>query len=188
MQASRIMLSAISRMDGALTGIVDFGNPQGSLKGIIAASYSLGAIISLPLVPVVNERLGRRWSILLGSLVQCIGAIIQCFAVNGKCVIRLLSQRPCFDKATAGMYIVARIILGFGIPTCIVSGSSLIGELGYPKERPVLTSLFNVAYFFGQIAAAAICFGTNNIPSDWSWRLPSILQIAPSLLQISFVL
>lgn len=39
------------------------------------------------------------------------------------------------------MYIVARMILGFGIPTCIVSGSSLIGELGYPKERPVLTSL-----------------------------------------------
>lgn len=40
-----------------------------------------------------------------------------------------------------GMYIVARMILGFGIPTCIVSGSSLIGELSYPKERPVLTSL-----------------------------------------------
>lgn len=48
------------------------------------------------------------------------------------------------------MYIAARIILGFGIPTCIVSGSSLIGELGYPKERAVLTSLFNVSYFIGK--------------------------------------
>ena len=48
------------------------------------------------------------------------------------------------------MYIVARMILGFGIPVCIVAGSSLIGELGYPKERPVLTSLFNVAYFVGK--------------------------------------
>lgn len=47
------------------------------------------------------------------------------------------------------MYIAARLILGFGIPTCIVSGSSLIGELGYPKERPILTSLFNVSYFIG---------------------------------------
>ena len=86
------------------------------------------------------------------------------------------------------MYIAARIILGFGIPTCIVSGSALIGELGYPKERPILTSLFNVSYFVGQIAAAAICFGTNNIQSNWSWQLPSILQMVPSLLQISFVL
>lgn len=38
-----------------------------------------------------------------------------------------------------GMYIIARMILGFGIPICIVAGSSLIGELSYPKERPVLT-------------------------------------------------
>ena len=80
------------------------------------------------------------------------------------------------------------MILGFGIPTCIVAGSSLIGELGYPKERPILTSLFNVAYFVGSIVAASICFGTNNIKSNWGWRLPSILQICPSVLQITFVL
>jgi len=85
------------------------------------------------------------------------------------------------------MYIVARLILGFGIPTCIVSGSSLIGELGYPKERPILTSLFNVSYFIGQIVAAGICFGTNNIASDWAWRIPSLLQICPSTLQLGLV-
>lgn len=85
------------------------------------------------------------------------------------------------------MYIAARIILGFGIPTCIVSGSSLIGELCYPKERPVLTSLFNVSYFVGQIAAAGITFGTNNIPNNWGWRIPSLLQMVPSVLQISFI-
>ncbi|TEA19396.1 Lactose permease [Colletotrichum sidae] len=146
-----------------------FGDPQGSLKGIIAAAYSLGAILSLPFIPIINDRFGRRWSIFGGSCVMILGAIIQ----------------GCSQHV--GMYIVARMILGFGIPTCIVSGSSLIGELSYPKERPVLTSLFNVAYFVGQIAAAAICFGTNNIKSDWSWRIPSLLQICPSLLQISFV-
>jgi MFS family permease len=85
------------------------------------------------------------------------------------------------------MYIVARLILGFGIPTCIVSGSSLIGELGYPKERPVLTSLFNVAYFFGQVTAAGIAFGTNSIPNNWGWRIPSFLQAGPSIIQIIFI-
>ncbi|KKY33523.1 putative mfs sugar transporter [Diaporthe ampelina] len=147
-----------------------FGHPTGSLKGIIAAAYSLGAILSLPFIPMVNERFGRRGSILGGSLVMVVGAIIQGFSQH------------------VGMYIVARLILGFGIPTCIVSGSSLIGELAYPKERPVLTSLFNVAYFVGQITAAAICFGTNSIPNNWSWRIPSLLQICPSVLQITFVL
>lgn len=88
----------------------------------------------------------------------------------------------------AGMYVVARLILGFGIPTCIVSASSLIGELAYPKERPVLTSLFNVAYFVGQITAAGICFATNNIESNMAWKIPSWLQMCPSLFQIAFVL
>jgi sugar porter (SP) family MFS transporter len=146
-----------------------FNNPTGSLKGIIAAAYSLGAILSLPFIPIVNDKFGRRWSIFGGSVIMVIGALIQGFAQH------------------AGMYIVARMVLGFGIPTCIVSGSSLIGELAYPKERPIMTSLFNVAYFVGQIVAAAICFGTNNIDSDWAWRIPSLLQICPSLLQIIFV-
>jgi sugar porter (SP) family MFS transporter len=149
--------------------ITYFDNPQGSLKGIIAAAYSLGAILSLPFIPMVNDKFGRRWSIFGGSCIMLVGALVQGFAQH------------------VAMYIVARMILGFGIPTCIVSGSSLIGELAYPKERPVMTSLFNVAYFVGQIVAAAICFGTNNIKSDWAWRIPSLLQICPSLLQITFV-
>ncbi|KAL7941114.1 general substrate transporter [Trichoderma barbatum] len=146
-----------------------FGDPQGSLKGIIAAAYSLGAILSLPFIPMVNDRFGRRWSIAGGSVIMIIGALVQGFSQH------------------VAMYIVARMILGFGIPTCIVSGSSLIGELSYPKERPVLTSLFNVAYFIGQIIAAGITFGTNSIKSDWAWRIPSLLQMAPSVIQIIFV-
>jgi MFS family permease len=51
-----------------------------------------------------------------------------------------------------------------------------------------LTSLFNVSYFIGELTAAGICFGTNSIASNWSWRTPSILQAVPSLIQISLVL
>ncbi|KAI1252482.1 hypothetical protein MGN70_007060 [Eutypa lata] len=146
-----------------------FDNPQGGLKGIIAAAYSLGAIFSLPFIGVVNDKFGRRWSIFGGSVIMVIGALIQGLSIN------------------VGMYIAARLILGFGIPTCIVSASSLIGELSYPKERPVLTSLFNVSYFVGQIVAAAICFGTNNIPNNFGWQIPSWLQMVPSLVQMTFV-
>lgn len=65
-----------------------------------------------------------------------------------------LAFDPLLISYEVGMYIAARLILGFGIPTCIVSGSSLIGELGYPKERPILTSLFNVSYFVGEFVLA----------------------------------
>jgi len=147
-----------------------FDDPQGPFQGFIGASYSLGAILSLPFIPFVNRKFGRRWAIFGGSVVMVIGAIVQGFSQH------------------VAMYIIARMILGFGIPVCIVAGSALIGELAYPKERPILTSLFNVSYFFGQIIAAGICRGTNQIVTDWGWRLPSLLQIVPSMLQICFVM
>lgn len=92
------------------------------------------------------------------------------------------------NSATVPMYIVARLFLGFGIPFCIVAASSLMGELGHPNERPILTSLFNACWFIGSILAASITYGTQTIPSDWSWRIPSLLQAIPSLLQVTFIL
>jgi MFS family permease len=86
------------------------------------------------------------------------------------------------------MYIAARMLLGLGIPFCIIAGSSLMGELAYPKERPILTSLFNASWFIGSICAAGVTFGTQEIASNWSWRIPSLLQAVPSLLQVTFVL
>ena len=85
------------------------------------------------------------------------------------------------------MYIFARMLLGFGIVFCIISGSSLIGELGHPKDRDTLTSLFNSSYFIGAIVAAAIALKTSDIKNDWSWRVPSLLQMCPSIIQISTV-
>lgn len=104
-----------------------------------------------------------------GSIIMVVGAIIQGFSQH------------------VAMYIIARIILGFGILFAIIAGSSLIGELGHPKERATLTSMFNASYYIGSILAAGIAIGTVRIAGNWSWRVPSLLQIIPSLLQICTV-
>lgn len=39
----------------------------------------------------------------------------------------------------------------------------------------------------GAIVAAGITLGTFEMPSSWGWRIPSLLQIFPSLLQITFI-
>ncbi|KAF5322271.1 hypothetical protein D9619_000128 [Psilocybe cf. subviscida] len=146
-----------------------YHHPRSVLLGVMSAMYSAGAICSLPLVPLVADRLGRRWSIITGSLVMIVGAILQ-----------TASQ----DFA---MFVVARFVLGFGIPFAIVGGSSLLGELGHPKERAILGSLFNACYFIGAIVAAGVTFGTFQMSTNWGWRIPSLLQVCPSLLQITFV-
>jgi hypothetical protein len=85
------------------------------------------------------------------------------------------------------MFLVSRFILGAGIPFAINGASQLIAELAYPKERAVITGLFNESWYVGSILAAGITLGTYQMQSTWAWRLPSLLQIIPSMLQIVFI-
>ncbi|KDR84409.1 hypothetical protein GALMADRAFT_1340873 [Galerina marginata CBS 339.88] len=146
-----------------------YHSPRSTLLGVMSAMYSAGAICSLPFVPLVSDGLGRRWAIGLGSMIMVVGAILQAASQD------------------FAMFVVARFVLGFGIPFAIVAASSLLGELGHPKERAILGSLFNSCYFIGAIVAAGVTLGTFQMPTNWGWRIPSLLQIIPSILQITFV-
>ncbi|PPQ92754.1 hypothetical protein CVT25_003863 [Psilocybe cyanescens] len=146
-----------------------YNSPRSTLLGVMSAMYSAGAIIALPLVPVVSDGLGRRWAIILGSIFMIIGSVLQTASQN------------------FAMFVISRFILGLGIPFAIVGATSLIGELGHPKERAILGSLFNAFYFVGAIIAAGVTLGTFQMSSNWGWRIPSLLQIIPSSLQITFI-
>jgi predicted MFS family arabinose efflux permease len=85
------------------------------------------------------------------------------------------------------MFLVSRFIIGSGIPFAINGASQLIAELAYPKERAVITGLFNESWYVGSVLAAGVTLGTFQMSSTWAWRLPSLVQILPSLLQITFI-
>lgn len=89
----------------------DFDNPTEGKLGLLNAMYSLGALMAIPFVPTVSQYLGRRWSIVVGSLILCMGAGLQAGSRN------------------TDMFLASRWVLGFGIPFAIVNGSSLIAEL-----------------------------------------------------------
>ncbi|KAH8587944.1 MFS transporter [Bisporella sp. PMI_857] len=146
-----------------------FGHPSGARLGVLNASYNLGGLITLPIVPWVNDTLGRKHSITLGSIVLCIGVVLQASSQN------------------FGMFMASRFILGTGIPFAVSGAAQLLAELTHPRERAVITGLFNVSWFIGAILAAGITLGTYSIPNNWAWRIPSILQAAPSLLQLTFI-
>ena len=90
-------------------------------------------------------------------------------------------------RFAVAMFVIARFLLGFGIPFAIVAASSMIGELSYPKERARIGSLFNASWFIGAIVAAGVTLGTFAMKSTWGWRIPSCLQVVPSLLQVCFI-
>ncbi|UQC87169.1 lactose permease [Colletotrichum lupini] len=51
----------------------------------------------------------------------------------------------------------------------------------------LMSAISNTCWYVGSIAAAWITFGTRNIPSTWSWRIPSLLQMAPSVVQLAAI-
>ncbi|KAM0335308.1 hypothetical protein ACHAQA_000353 [Verticillium albo-atrum] len=165
---------ATSGYDGSLLGTLQtvdqwdefFGNPRGAVLGIMSAAMSLGSIFSTPIAPWVADRFGRRWGITVGSIIMIIGAILQCESVN------------------LAMFIVSRFILGFGLSFATTAAPSLVTELSHPKDRVTITAICNTCWGLGSICAAWITFGTRNINSDWSWRLPSLFQMIPSVAQL----
>jgi len=48
-------------------------------------------------------------------------------------------------------------------------------------------SLFLTSYDIGAVAAGGATLCTFAMNSNWGWRIPSLLQIVPSLLQVSFI-
>ncbi|KAK6441414.1 hypothetical protein LTR95_002362 [Oleoguttula sp. CCFEE 5521] len=146
-----------------------FDNPGGALLGLITAAFSIGAVVAIPFVPYTNDRIGRKHSITIGSSIIVLGVILQTAAVNIE------------------MFLVSRLILGIGIPFCISGASQLIAELTHPRHTSVINGLFNESWYAGAIIAAGVTLGTFNMPNNWAWRIPSLLQVAPSLLQLTFI-
>lgn len=59
---------------------------------------------------------------------------------------------------------------------------TLINSLGLIVQN-ILTHI----QYAGAIIAAGTTLGTFSMPNDWSWRLPSLLQVAPAMLQLIFI-
>ncbi|KAI6355452.1 hypothetical protein MCOR25_008173 [Pyricularia grisea] len=161
--------SMMNSLQAVPSWVAYFDNPTSARLGLLNAMYSLGAIMAVPFVPTISQWLGRRWTIVAASLVMCLGAGLQTGAVN------------------QDMFLASRWVLGFGIPFAIVNASSMLGELSYDKERPIMTSLFNASWFVGAIIAAGTTYGTFKMNTTWAWRLPSLLQLVPSMCQIIFM-
>ncbi|KAL5359028.1 general substrate transporter [Aspergillus floccosus] len=146
-----------------------FNHPEGSMLGILNAIMSLGSLAALPAVPYTADILGRRMGILIGCLIMILGVVLQSVSAN------------------YGMFLAARFLIGFGVAIAHGASPLLITELVHTQHRAIFTTIYNTTWYLGAIVAAWLTFGTNNIDNNWSWRAPTVVQAAPSVLQIIFV-
>lgn len=130
---------------------------------------SIGSLVALPVVPYTADILGRRMGIMIGCVIMILGVVLQSISINFR------------------MFIAARFFLGFGVAIAHGASPLLVTELTHPQHRATFTTIYNTTWYIGSIIAAWLTYGTNHINNDWSWRVPSIVQAVPSLLQLTFI-
>ncbi|KXJ96351.1 general substrate transporter [Microdochium bolleyi] len=146
---------------------VYFGYPTGSLLGIMNAILPLGAVFGIPLAAWISDHYGRRWAMSIGDIIMIIGAIIQTASIN------------------MAMFLISRFVIGFGLTIAGSSAPMLTAELAHPASRTTITSMYNTLWYVGSIIAAWVTYGTFRIQNDWSWRIPALLQLIPSVINLA---
>ncbi|EFX03572.1 hexose transporter [Grosmannia clavigera kw1407] len=130
------------------------------------ASVWVGGIVAGFFSGQLCDRVGRKQTMLWSAVLCIIGAIIQTAAHN------------------VGMFVAARIIIGLACGIAGVGASTFLAETVAITWRSYVLGFFWDAWFIGSLVSAGITYGTKAIESTWAWRIPSLLQIVPSLLCI----
>ncbi|GME85997.1 unnamed protein product [Ambrosiozyma monospora] len=145
------------------------GNPTGAVMGAINNGVVFGSLISFPFVSKICDYFGRRNTIIIGDVILIIGVILQSCSQN------------------YAMFLVSRLVLGFGTNVSVVPSPTLMSELTYPSHRQVVTAVYNTCWYLGAIIGAWVTFGTRNVSGEWCWRIPSICMAFWPLVQLTFI-
>lgn len=122
-----------------------FDHPRGSILGLFNASMSLGSLLGLFVCPYLIDWAGRRIGLVVG------------------CVIMLLAVGLQSGAQNFGMFVAARIIIGFGDSIVLGSAPLLIAEVAHPQDRAILVTLSGASYHSGAFIASWVTYGTLQI-------------------------
>ncbi|ODQ57170.1 hypothetical protein WICANDRAFT_86079 [Wickerhamomyces anomalus NRRL Y-366-8] len=175
------LLNAFQAMPAWMSAM---SNPSGPVLGAMSNGTTLGSLLCVPIASTVGDQLGRRHSITLGNIIMLMGVIVQ--SCSGTW-LHIDTQDMNTDKRTYAMTLVGRLIIGFGSSLVGVSAPPLVAELSYPSHRQAVTAFYNSNWYLGAIISGWVSFGTRNIKSNWSWRIPTIIQGLFPLLQIFLI-
>ena len=125
----------------------------------MVAILEVGAFITSLCVGKVGDILGRRRTILYGSMVFVLGGGMQSFA-NGM-----------------PMMMLGRITAGFGVGALSTIVPVYQSEISPPHNRGKLACIEFTGNICGYAVSVWVDYFCSYIESDWSWRLPLFMQV-----------
>ncbi|PGH13449.1 hypothetical protein AJ80_06318 [Polytolypa hystricis UAMH7299] len=137
--------------------------------GLLVNMFNIGSIVSFFVTPYVADYFGRKIAIIIGCCLMVVGGLVGAFS-NGYY-----------------MYIVGRLILGLGNSFAQMCSPMLLTEICHPQHRGPVTAIYNCLWNVGALLVAVIGWGTSYVGGDWSWRSITLIQIVPSVIQLTFI-
>lgn len=134
--------------------------------GLNSGIVWIGAIVGSLLLAKIPDYIGRKPAMFYSALVAMIGSGLQAASQN------------------IAMFLVARFVLGIGIGGTYVAAPLLIAETLPLKYRSLGLGAFTDLYYVGGLLSAGITYGTAQMQTTWSWRIPSLLQILFTLISV----
>lgn len=154
---------------GVISGVQemqDFNNrfPLNSTQtGFMVSILELGAWAGSWIIGYFADKIGRKYSIVLSTVVFLLGSSIQGGAQN-------------VDYLLAG-----RFITGMAVGALSLLVPLYQSEISPPELRGSLVSLQQLAVTFGILISFWIDYGLTNVSGQASWRVPLCIQIAIGL-------
>ncbi|KAJ5772002.1 hexose transporter protein [Penicillium odoratum] len=162
--------SLMNGLEAMATWNESYNYPHGATLGLLAASMAIGSMLSIPVVPYVADMAGRRAGVVTGCIIMLFGVAMVSIGYH------------------IALFVVGRIVLGFGLGIAQECSPLLVTELVHPQHRAVYSSIYNSLWYVGSLIGACVALGTNHIVgSQWSWRVPCLLQGIPSICQLVFI-
>ncbi|TPR08399.1 Ribosome associated membrane protein RAMP4 family protein [Aspergillus niger] len=150
---------------GVMSGIITgwyfkdyFNQPSRAAIGTVVAILEVGAFISSLLVGRIGDLIGRRKTILYGSIVFFIGGALQAFATG------------------LPMMMAGRIVAGLGVGALSTIVPVYQSEISPPHNRGKLACIEFTGNISGYAASVWVDYFCSFIESNYSWRLPLLFQ------------
>jgi len=144
-------------------------NGEDSKTSLVFGIFTIGSLCGTFPAAYLPDRFGRRACMFIGNSILIIGAIVTATA------------------SKSGPFLGGRFLTGFGTACAGPAAKSYLAELAPPKNRGAYLGFLNSFYYVGQMAASGMMVSTGKFKSNWSWRLPLYIQVAPAAINVLFV-
>ncbi|KAF5578576.1 high-affinity glucose transporter [Fusarium subglutinans] len=138
-------------------------------QGAIVSVYNAGQAIGGLTTGYVADKLSRKYTILIASILTIIGAVLQCAAVN------------------IGMMITGRLVAGIGCGQILSVVPIYLAEVSKPGQRGFLVGLQGMMIAIGFGVANWIGYAGAFAKGDGQWRIPLAMQLPIPVLLVVMI-